>query len=146
MTEWGKFLSCKFFFFQTPVERDRLSWLDGLSASVCGAGKMPEAIKLTTCIHMVGRCKTNWSHRKNFIILPSTLKIYGIDSFSGISSNFICSHCFKVKAEVWRTYASLEILPISPTITPVTDALCPQKINKADCVLRSSLAHTEHVL
>lgn len=62
-----------------------------------------------------------------------TLNIYGTAflgtaaSFSGIMANFIFRHCFKVKHDALKTYASLTTLPFLSTVVTykllVTDAL-----------------------
>lgn len=78
-----------------------------------------------------------------------TLNIYGTltlgttAGFSGILANFIFRHCFKVKHDALKTYASLTTLPFLSTIVAykllVTDALYSGNISKENCVLRSSL-------
>uniref|UniRef100_A0A5F9CCB9 Transmembrane protein 126B n=1 Tax=Oryctolagus cuniculus TaxID=9986 RepID=A0A5F9CCB9_RABIT len=63
--------------------------------------------------------------------------------FSGILANFIFRHCFKVKHDALKTYASLTRLPFLSTIVAykllITDALYSGNISKENCVLRSSL-------
>ncbi|XP_062950797.1 complex I assembly factor TMEM126B, mitochondrial isoform X2 [Cynocephalus volans] len=88
---------------------------------------------------------------KNFQYLrkENTVNIYGTvffgttAGFSGILANFIFRHCFKVKHDALKTYASLTILPFLSTIITyklfVTDALYSGNISKENCVLRSSL-------
>ncbi|XP_062058064.1 complex I assembly factor TMEM126B, mitochondrial-like [Lepus europaeus] len=78
-----------------------------------------------------------------------TLNIYGTltlgttAGFSGILANFIFRHCFKVKHDALKTYASLTTLPFLSTVVAykllVTDALYSGNISKENCVLRSSL-------
>lgn len=78
-----------------------------------------------------------------------TLNIYGTvvfgtaSSFSGMLANFIFRHCFKVKHDAVKTYASLTTLPFLSTVVAykllVTDALYSGNISKENCVLRSSL-------
>ncbi|XP_008570499.1 PREDICTED: complex I assembly factor TMEM126B, mitochondrial isoform X2 [Galeopterus variegatus] len=88
---------------------------------------------------------------KNFEYLrkENSLNIYGTvffgttAGFSGILANFIFRHCFKVKHDALKTYASLTILPFLSTIITyklfVTDALYSGNISRENCVLRSSL-------
>ncbi|XP_045411627.1 complex I assembly factor TMEM126B, mitochondrial isoform X3 [Lemur catta] len=80
---------------------------------------------------------------------PRTLNIYGTLSFattagfSGILANFIFRHCFKVKHDALKTYASVTTLPFLATIVAekllLTDALYSDNISEENCVLRSSL-------
>lgn len=68
-----------------------------------------------------------------FVFPVRTLNIYGTVTFgatagfSGILANFIFRHCFKVKHDALKTYASLTTLPFLSTIVAyklfVTDAL-----------------------
>lgn len=71
--------------------------------------------------------------KKNLTILEKTLTIYGTvtfgttASFSGMLANLIFRHCFKVKHDGLKTYASLTTLPFLSTVVAykllVTDAL-----------------------
>nr|KAF6468255.1 transmembrane protein 126B [Rousettus aegyptiacus] len=58
-------------------------------------------------------------------------------------ANFIFRHCFKVKHDALKTYASLTTLPFLSTVVAykllVTDALYSGNISQENCVLRSSL-------
>ncbi|XP_057552021.1 complex I assembly factor TMEM126B, mitochondrial isoform X2 [Hippopotamus amphibius kiboko] len=84
-----------------------------------------------------------------YLSKEKTLNIYGTVTFgttagiSGILANFIFRHCFKVKFDTLKTYASLTTLPFLSTIVSykllVTDALYSGKISQENCVLRSSL-------
>ncbi|XP_036718216.1 complex I assembly factor TMEM126B, mitochondrial [Balaenoptera musculus] len=78
-----------------------------------------------------------------------TLNIYGTVTFgttagfSGILANLIFRHCFKVKHDALKTYASLTTLPFLSTIVScellVRHALYSGNISRENCVLRSSL-------
>ncbi|XP_039704132.1 complex I assembly factor TMEM126B, mitochondrial isoform X3 [Pteropus medius] len=84
-----------------------------------------------------------------YLRTEKTLNIYGTvvfgttASFSGMLANFIFRHCFKVKHDALKTYASLTTLPFLSTVVAykllVTDALYSGNINQENCVLRSSL-------
>lgn len=68
-----------------------------------------------------------------FVFLNRTLNIDGtvffgtISGFSGILANFLFRHCFKVKHDALKTYASLTTLPFLSTVVAykllVTDGL-----------------------
>lgn len=68
-----------------------------------------------------------------FVFPIRTLNIYGTAVFgttaslSGVLANFIFRHCFKVKHDALKTYASLTTLPFLSTVVAyklfVTDAL-----------------------
>uniref|UniRef100_A0A673U0W3 Transmembrane protein 126B n=1 Tax=Suricata suricatta TaxID=37032 RepID=A0A673U0W3_SURSU len=64
-------------------------------------------------------------------------------SFSGMLANFIFRHCFKVKHDALKTYASVTTLLFLSTIVTykflVIDALYLGNISQENCVLRSSL-------
>ncbi|CAD7673088.1 unnamed protein product [Nyctereutes procyonoides] len=78
-----------------------------------------------------------------------TLNIYGTvffgaaAGFSGLLANLIFRHCFKVKHDALKTYASVTTLPFLSTIVAykflVTDALYLGNISQENCVLRSTL-------
>ncbi|XP_003468564.2 complex I assembly factor TMEM126B, mitochondrial [Cavia porcellus] len=81
--------------------------------------------------------------RRDKAFLPGPVFFAASASLSGILANFILRHCFKVKHDVLKTYASLTALPFLSTIVTykffVTDALYSDHISKENCVLRSSL-------
>uniref|UniRef100_A0A8C3W378 Transmembrane protein 126B n=1 Tax=Catagonus wagneri TaxID=51154 RepID=A0A8C3W378_9CETA len=125
------------------------------------AGEAPKDIKLPTYTH----CQSSSSLgdaklRKPMVIeiiekkfdylrKEKTLNVYGTvafgttASFSGMLANVIFRHCFKVKHDGVKTYASLTTLPFLSTIVAykllVTDALYSGNISRENCVLRSSL-------
>uniref|UniRef100_A0A8P0TUY0 Transmembrane protein 126B n=1 Tax=Canis lupus familiaris TaxID=9615 RepID=A0A8P0TUY0_CANLF len=80
---------------------------------------------------------------------PRTLNTYGTvffgtaASFSGLLANLIFRHCFKVKHDALKTYASVTTLPFLSTVVAykflVTDALYLGNISQENCVLRSTL-------
>ncbi|XP_006197526.2 complex I assembly factor TMEM126B, mitochondrial [Vicugna pacos] len=126
-----------------------------------GAGEEPKDIKMPTYTHgqsspSLGDAKL----RKPMIIeiiekkfeylrKEKSLNIYGTvvfgttAGFSGILANIMFRHCFKVKHDALKTYASLATLPFLSTIVAykllVTDPLYSGKISQENCVLRSSL-------
>ncbi|XP_039704130.1 complex I assembly factor TMEM126B, mitochondrial isoform X1 [Pteropus medius] len=126
-----------------------------------GAGEVPKDIKMTTYTHgqpslSLGDAKLRRpmvieiiEKKIEYLRTEKTLNIYGTvvfgttASFSGMLANFIFRHCFKVKHDALKTYASLTTLPFLSTVVAykllVTDALYSGNINQENCVLRSSL-------
>ncbi|CAD7680575.1 unnamed protein product [Nyctereutes procyonoides] len=98
-----------------------------------------------------------WSHmvieiiekKIEYLRREKTLNIYGTvffgtaASFSGLLANPIFRHCFKVKHDALKTYASVTTLPFLSTIVAykflVTDTLYLGNISQENCVLRSTL-------
>ncbi|XP_040111518.1 complex I assembly factor TMEM126B, mitochondrial isoform X2 [Oryx dammah] len=111
-----------------------------------GAADVPKDIKIPTYTH--GQSKPSLGDaklRKPVVIeiiekkieclrKEKTLNVYGTltfgttAAFSGMLTNFIFRHRFKVTHDVLKTYASLTALPFLSTIVSykllVTDALC----------------------
>ncbi|KAF6334492.1 transmembrane protein 126B [Rhinolophus ferrumequinum] len=126
-----------------------------------GAGEVRKDIKMATYTHgqpspSVGDAKLRrpmvieiLEKKIEYLRKEKTLNIYGTAVFgttaslSGVLANFIFRHCFKVKHDALKTYASLTTLPFLSTIVAyklfVTDALYSGNISKENCVLRSSL-------
>ncbi|XP_003992717.1 complex I assembly factor TMEM126B, mitochondrial isoform X1 [Felis catus] len=87
--------------------------------------------------------------KMEYLRKEKTLNVYGTvffgtaASFSGMLANFIFRHCFKVKHDALKTYASVTTLPFLSTVVAykflVTDALYMGNISQENCVLRSSL-------
>ncbi|XP_066226040.1 complex I assembly factor TMEM126B, mitochondrial isoform X2 [Saccopteryx leptura] len=126
-----------------------------------GAGEVPQDIKTAAYTHrqpspslgdaILRKPMVIEIIEKKFEYLrkEKTLNLYGTvvfgttASFSGMLANFIFRHCFKVKHDALKTYASLTTLPFLSTIIGykllVTDALYSGNISQENCVLRSSL-------
>ncbi|KAM5224800.1 complex I assembly factor TMEM126B, mitochondrial isoform 1-T1 [Hipposideros larvatus] len=126
-----------------------------------GAGEVPKHIKMATYTHgqpspSPGDAKLERpmvieiiEKKIEYLRKEKTLNIYGTvgfgttASFSGVLANFIFRHCFKVKHDALKTYASLTTLPFLSTVVAyklfVTDALYSGNISKENCILRSSL-------
>ncbi|XP_058926584.1 complex I assembly factor TMEM126B, mitochondrial isoform X1 [Kogia breviceps] len=126
-----------------------------------GVGEAPEDIKMPTYIY--GQSSPSLGDAKlrkpmvieiiekkfEYLRKEKTLNIYGTVTFgttagfSGILANLIFRHCFKVKHDALKTYASLTTLPFLSTIVScellVRHALYSGNISRENCVLRSSL-------
>ena len=134
------------------------SWPEGFSVVLVGAGEACKDLKMPTDTHgqsspSLGDAKLrkpkvieiieknlNTLKRKDFSIYGS----FGTTvAFPGILGNFIFRHCFKVKHDALKTYASLTILPYLSTIVSykllITDAFCLGNTSQENCVPRSSL-------
>lgn len=122
------------------------------------AGEVPEDIKVETYTHghlshSLGEAKLRPMVIKitggKLSILENTLNMYGTmifgttTSFSGMLTNSIFGHCFKVNHDALKTYTSLITLPFLSTIAAytllVTNVLYSDNINQENCALRSSL-------
>ncbi|XP_047609806.1 complex I assembly factor TMEM126B, mitochondrial isoform X1 [Phacochoerus africanus] len=125
------------------------------------AGEAPKDIKMPTHTH--GQSSPSLGDGKlrkpmvieiiekkfDYLRKEKTLYIYGTvtfgttSGFSGMLANLIFRHCFKVKHDGLKTYASLTTLPFLSTVVAykllVTDALYSGNISRENCVLRSSL-------
>ncbi|XP_040820014.1 complex I assembly factor TMEM126B, mitochondrial isoform X1 [Ochotona curzoniae] len=126
-----------------------------------GAGEVPKDIGMVTYTH--GQPSPSVRDEKlrkpmvieiiekkfEYLTKEKTLNIYGTvflgttAGFSGMLTNFMFRHCFNVKHDVFKTYASLTTLPFLSTIIAykllVTDALNSGNISQENCVFRSSL-------
>ncbi|XP_008151864.2 complex I assembly factor TMEM126B, mitochondrial isoform X1 [Eptesicus fuscus] len=125
-----------------------------------GAGEMPKDIKMATytrgqpnpslgdnklgsmVIEIIEK-KIEYLRKENTLNIRGTLLIGTTAGFSGILANFLFRHCFKVKHDVLKTYASLTTLPFLSTLVTykllVTDALYSGNISMEEYALRSSL-------
>ncbi|XP_021542167.1 complex I assembly factor TMEM126B, mitochondrial isoform X1 [Neomonachus schauinslandi] len=125
------------------------------------AGEVPKDIRMATYTHGQPSLSLGDAEFRRPMVIEiiekkfeylrkeKTLNIYGTvffgtaASFSGIMANFIFRHCFKVKHDALKTYASLTTLPFLSTVATykllVTDALYLGNISQENCVLRSSL-------
>lgn len=124
-----------------------------------GAGEMPKDIKMATYTYgqpnpslgdnklgpmVMEIIEKNIEYlRKNTLNIRGTLLIGTTAGFSGILANLLFRHCFKVKHDALKTYASLTTLPFLSTLVTykflVTDALYSDNISMEECALRSSL-------
>ncbi|XP_043775162.1 complex I assembly factor TMEM126B, mitochondrial [Cervus elaphus] len=126
-----------------------------------GAAEVPKDIKIPAYTHGQSRPSLGDAKLRKPVVIEiiekkteclrkeKTLNIYGTltfgttAAFSGMFTNFIFRHRFKVTHDVLKTYASLTALPFLSTIVSykllVTDALCSGNISQENCVLRSSL-------
>ncbi|XP_017517443.1 complex I assembly factor TMEM126B, mitochondrial isoform X1 [Manis javanica] len=99
-------------------------------------------LKRSTVIEMIEKKIDNLRKEKD-LYTHGTVFFGTTAGFSGMLANFIFRHCFKVKQDALKTYASLTTLPFLSTIVSykllVTDALYSGNISKENCVLRSSL-------
>ncbi|XP_030884274.1 complex I assembly factor TMEM126B, mitochondrial isoform X1 [Leptonychotes weddellii] len=109
------------------------------------AGEVPKDIRMATYTHGQPSLSLGDAEFRRPMVIEiiekkfeylrkeKTLNIYGTvffgtaASFSGIMANFIFRHCFKVKHDALKTYASLTTLPFLSTVVTykllVTDAL-----------------------
>ncbi|XP_036283238.1 complex I assembly factor TMEM126B, mitochondrial isoform X3 [Pipistrellus kuhlii] len=125
-----------------------------------GAGEMPKDIKMATytrgqpnpslgdnklgsmVIEIIEK-KFEYLRKENTLNIRTALLIGTTTGLSGILANFLFRHCFKVKHDALKTYASLTTLPVLSTLITykflVTDPLYSGNISMEECALRSSL-------
>lgn len=87
--------------------------------------------------------KFEYLKKEKTLNIDGTVFFGTTSGFSGILANFLFRHCFKVKHDALKTYASLTTLPFLSTVVAykllVTDGLYSGNISQENCVLRSSL-------